>query len=75
MPDCILTMKTRTQAEAARRIAGELRISAGVVSVDPSVTKHGCAFGLRFPCGASGRLTAALAKRNVSYGEVIGAGR
>lgn len=75
MPDCILTMKSRTQAEQARRIAGELRISSDVVSVDPSVTKYGCAFGLRFPCGASERLTAALAKKNVSYGELIGGRR
>ncbi|MCR4904615.1 MAG: DUF3343 domain-containing protein [Clostridiales bacterium] len=75
MPDCILTMKTRTQAESARRIAGEMRIPASVVSVDPSVTRYGCAFGLRFPCAASDRLTSVLRRKNLSFGEVIGANR
>ena len=75
MSDCILTMKSRTQAESARRIAGDLRIPASVVSVDPSVTRHGCAFGLRFPCDTAGRLQSALSRKNVSWGEMIGARR
>jgi len=72
MPDCILTMKSRTLAESARRIAGEMRIGADVVSVDPSVTRYGCAFGLRIPCGAGERLKTALTRRGVTYGELIG---
>ena len=72
MTDCILTMKSATEAERARRTAAEMRIAAWTVSLDPSVTRAGCAFGLRFPCGDADRLRAALRGRGISWGTMIG---
>lgn len=72
MPDCIIAMKTRTSAEHARRIAAGMKISSEVVSVDPSVTKRGCAFGLRLNCADTDELRSALDRKGVSYGDVLG---
>ena len=75
MPDCILAMKTRTAAEKARRTAVFAQISADVVSVDPSVTRHGCTVGLRLNCAQIEDLTELLDKKGIVYGDVIGRGR
>ncbi len=75
MSDCILAMKTRTAAEKARRIAAFAQIAADVVSVDPTVTRHGCSVGLRLNCAEVDDLTELLEKKGVVYGDVIGRGR
>ena len=75
MTECILTMKTSTGSERARRIASQMRIPAQVVSLDPGVTRYGCAYGLRFPCGETGRLRTALDRAQIPYGTLIGAAR
>lgn len=72
MPDCVLAMKTRTAAEKARRTAAIERIEAEVVSVDPSVTRHGCSVGLRLNCADVEEVTRLLDRKGVVYGDVIG---
>jgi hypothetical protein len=72
MPDCILAMRTRTAAEKARRTAVLEKIDAEVISVDPSVTKHGCSVGLRLNCADVGNVTRLLDKKGITYGDVIG---
>lgn len=74
MPDCILAMKTRTAAEKARRTAAFERIEADVVSVDPSVTRHGCSVGLRLNCADVDEVTRLLDRKGIVYGDVIGRG-
>ncbi len=75
MPDCIIAMKTRTAAERARRAAAFEKIMTEVVSVDPSVTRHGCSIGIRLNCADVDTLTNVLDKKNIVYGDVIGRGR
>ena len=72
MPDCILAMKTRTAAEKARRTAAFERIEAEVVSVDPSVTRHGCSVGLRLNCADVEEVTRLRDRKGIVYGDVIG---
>lgn len=74
MKDCILAMKTQTAAERARRIAIMERISAEVVSIDPSVTRRGCSIGIRLPCDHIDRFQDLLDSRRIPYGDVIGRG-
>lgn len=75
MSDCIIPMRTRTAAEKARRAAAITKIPAEIVSVDPSVTRHGCSVGLRLNCADVNFLTEQLDKRGIVYGDVIGRGR
>ena len=74
MTECVITMKSQTNAEAARRAAAGIRIPARVVSVDPNITKHGCSFGLKASCAELDRLKRALDQKGIGYGEVIGRG-
>lgn len=72
MPDCILAMRTQTEAEKARRAASHERISAEIVHIDPSVTKRGCSVGIRFPCEKTDLLMSIFDQRGISYGDLIG---
>ena len=72
MPDCIIAMKTRTAAEKARHAAAFEKIPADVVSIDPSVTRHGCSVGLRLNCADAEELTGLLDKKGIVYGDIIG---
>jgi len=72
MSDCILAMKTQTEAEKARRAALHERIHAEIVHIDPSVTKRGCSIGIRFNCENSETLRQILNQRRISYGDLIG---
>jgi len=74
MSDCILAMKTHTDAERARRIAVSENIQAEIVNIDPSVTRRGCSVGVRLPCSKSGRLVELLERRRIPYGDLIGRG-
>ena len=72
MSDCIIAMKSQTMAEKARRIAASEKIRAEIVSVDPSLTRHGCSLGLMLDCTEAKKLTPILAKRNIAHGDIIG---
>lgn len=72
MADCILAMKTQTEAEKARRAAVHERITAEIVHIDPSVTRRGCSIGIRFPCEKTEKLRSILDHYSISYGDLIG---
>ncbi|MBE6626946.1 MAG: DUF3343 domain-containing protein [Ruminococcaceae bacterium] len=74
MAECIIAMKSQTSAERARRAAVFERIYADVVSIDPSVTRHGCSLGIRLPCSEVERMKIVMDKKNIPYGDVIGRG-
>lgn len=69
---CIVTMKTVTAAHRARKILRIGGISAEVVSLDASLTKNGCAYGIRYPCHAAMEVERLLQINRISYGEMIG---
>ena len=72
MADCILAMKTHTEAERARRIGLIEKIPTEIVNIDPSVTKRGCSVGIRLHCAQAEKFREALDKRKIPYGELIG---
>lgn len=72
MGECVIPMRSRTDAEKGRRAAKSVGIPVFVVSVDPSLTKHGCSVGLRCAARYAGYLTELFARLGISHGEVIG---
>lgn len=72
MSECIIPMKSQTVAEKARRVANSERIRVEIVSVDPSVTKKGCSFGIRLLCSDVEYMKRILERKNIAYGEIIG---
>lgn len=75
MAECVIAMKSQTAAERARRAANYERIYTDIVSIDPSVTRRGCAVGIRLSCDDVGRVKSILEKKNIPYGDVIGRSR
>ena len=70
MSACIITMKSRTAAERGRRsLPGA---GAEIVSLDPGMTRYGCAFGIKLPCREVDRMKAAMDRMGIPYGNVIG---
>ena len=69
---CIVTMKTMTAAEKARRVANSAGVECRIVSLDRNMTKNGCAYGLSYPCHMGERLLHRFSERGVEYGTVIG---
>ena len=72
MGECVLPMRSRTEAEKGRRAANSHKILATIVSVDPTLTKHGCSVGLRVSCQNAFYLTKIFDENNISHGDIIG---
>ncbi len=72
---CILTMKSMTGALRAKSALDARGISCTVVNIDPHLTAHGCAYGIRFACANSEKAIEFLAAKGVPYGVLIGGGR
>jgi len=72
MKECIIPMKSFTVAKKAERVLGNIKITTSIVSVDPSVTKHGCGYGLSLYCRDAERAKDYLRRKNIPYGDLIG---
>ena len=69
---CISAKKSMTHAVRAKRILNTAGISSEVVTLDGSVTKRGCAYGVSFPCEMTARVQELLKRYGLDYGEIIG---
>ena len=72
MGECIIPMRSRTEAEKGRRAAKNERILTAVVPVDPSITRHGCTVGLRVSCSHAAYLADLFDEYGIRHGEIIG---
>lgn len=72
MSECIITMKSVTYAEKAKRAARSGGIKGEIVSLDPSVTARGCAYGFSLACRDVWELLTLLEQKKIPYGEVLG---
>ena len=69
---CISAKKSMTHAIKAKRILVAAGIRCEIVSLDGSVTKRGCAYGVSFPCELAERVQRILKKYDLDYEEIIG---
>ena len=72
MSECIITMKSATYAEKAKKAARSAGIGGQIVSIDPSITKRGCAYGLSLDCSVVQDLIRLLERKKIPYGAVLG---
>lgn len=75
MSDYIIPMRSRTEAELGSRAARSHGLRVAVVSVDPSLTKSGCSYGLRVPSRDAADVIRILEARGINHGEMIGRAR
>ncbi|MBQ4067502.1 MAG: DUF3343 domain-containing protein [Clostridia bacterium] len=69
---CIATMKTVTAAHRAQRALAAGGIEAQVVSLDSTLTRHGCAYGISYPCKMGREAERIMARSRIGYGQIIG---
>ncbi len=69
---CVATVASMTLAVKGRDALTARGIQAAVVGVDPSLTKRGCAYGIRFPCARRGAAERILRQRGIAWGTILG---
>ena len=72
MKECIIPMTSPTLAKMAERALTGQRINVSMVSVDPSLTKRGCGYGISLYCNDAERAKDLLHRRNIPFGDLIG---
>jgi len=70
--DCIIAMRSQTYASRGGRLLRKEGISYSIVSLDPSLTRNGCSFGLRIPSVSCGDAQKVFDAHKLSYGDIIG---
>ena len=68
----VISMKTMTAAIKGKRVLRASGVDAEVVNLDSSITRGGCAYGLRCTKGRAGDSVRILEAGGVEYGQVIG---
>ncbi len=74
MTDCIIAVQSRTYGAKGKRVLGKAGIRAEIVSIDPSLTKKGCAFGLQLSGGYCTDALRILDTHGIPHGDSIGRG-
>lgn len=72
--DCIIAMRSQTYAAKGERLLRRGGISCSIISIDPSLTRHGCAYGLRLPAARCEEAKTIFEKNRLAYGDVLGGG-
>ncbi len=65
------TMKSMTGALKAEKALNNKGIPCRIVSLDPSLTKKGCSYGVAFSSDCRNTAMSLLDSLHVSYGDVI----
>ena len=68
---CIFTCRSMTDALRAERVLREGRISGEIISIEPSLTKRGCSYGITVNVQNCEKAESVLRKRHVFFGEVV----
>ncbi len=69
---CIATVRNMTGAIRIRDVLIKNGIDAEIVSVDASLTRRGCAYGVSFSCIAENQVKRILNTKRLDYGEIMG---
>ena len=67
-------MKTMTLAMRGKSALDARGILAEIVSLDPSLTQRGCAYGLRFSAQTRDEALRCLSEKKIPWGTVLGGG-
>jgi hypothetical protein len=68
---CIASVKSMTYALKAKRALASFYINSEVVKLDTSMTKNGCAYGVKFDCINLYAAENALKSHNISYSQIL----
>lgn len=71
MKPCIAAIPSLNRSIKAQKALAKGGIFSRVISLEPSVTKRGCAFGLEFPCTEEKNVRAILRRAGVHPSQFI----
>ena len=69
---CIAAMRNMTAAIKGRNALEAAGIRCTIVSLEHTLTKRGCAYGLSFACAYLEKAKSVLSSRRINYGEILG---
>lgn len=67
---CLISIKNLTAAQMAKKALLREGIYTSIVSVDPTLTKSGCSYGLSFSCAEGDAVRRVLNRAQINYGEL-----
>lgn len=68
---CIASVKSMTYALKAKRALASHYINSEIIKLDSSVTKNGCAYGVKFDCINLYSAENALKSQNIKYSQIL----
>ena len=71
MNTCIATLTSLSLCIKAQRILSKEAIFCKVVSVDPRLTRRGCAYGIEFSRTELQRVNQILKSHGIRYGQIL----
>ncbi len=68
---CIASVKSMTYALKAKRALASYYINSEIIKLDSSITKNGCAYGVKFDCINLYSAENALKSQNIKYSQIL----
>lgn len=68
---CVASLKSMTIAIKAQRALNEKLINSEIINLEPSMTRKGCAYGIKFSCMDLNLVENALKSKRIKYTEII----
>ena len=68
---CVASLKSITVALKAKKALEESYIDCEIIKLESSMTKKGCAYGIKFNCININSLENVLKKKKVNYTEIF----
>ena len=68
---CIAYVKSMMYALKAKRALASYYINSEIIKLDSSITKNGCAYGVKFDCINLYSAENALKSQNIKYSQIL----
>lgn len=72
MKSCIAALGSSTLAIKAKKALANEAILASIIKLDPTMTKHGCAYGIEIPCTQLENAKMIFGRQRIKIKEYIG---
>lgn len=69
---CIIAMRSMTLVMKGKRLLERANINSEAVSLDTTVTKNGCAYGLKISRYDLEKVMSIFNSKGLAYGEILG---
>ena len=68
---CIATIPSLNISIKVQKALAQEKIFSKIISLDPTTTKNGCAFGIEFPCSEERTVKSVLRREGVRAPQII----